>query len=129
MLVDDGVVAIGVPNIGSWEASVFGRTWSGLEAPRHLHVFDPQTIAAVASAAGYEVLAVGNGTGLYSTFVNTLIFTLRARGVSYRAARGVGRLLRSIVLRRSCEPLLQIVCPRGRAAKMVAVVRKRRPAA
>jgi SAM-dependent methyltransferase len=46
-----GVLYVILPNIDSWEARIFGSYWYGLELPRHLCHFSPQSLEKVALAA------------------------------------------------------------------------------
>lgn len=57
-LTPGGRVMIWCPNIGSLESRVFGRAWFGLEVPRHLYHFTPQTLSALLAKAGFEVTAI-----------------------------------------------------------------------
>jgi 2-polyprenyl-3-methyl-5-hydroxy-6-metoxy-1,4-benzoquinol methylase len=123
MLADNGVLVIGIPNGDSLEYRLFGRWWSGLEAPRHLFVFSRRTIAAVLSAAGFDVQEIRNGPGLYLTFVNTLLFRLRAAGVAYAATQRIGALLRAAPLRLLAEPFFRLTSVGVRGSKMVVTAR------
>jgi len=49
-----GKLVIGVPNIASWEARVFGERWRGLEVPRHLYQYSAQSLADLLRAAGFN---------------------------------------------------------------------------
>ncbi|GAB4136575.1 MAG: hypothetical protein Tsb009_03720 [Planctomycetaceae bacterium] len=53
-----GVLVIGVPNFDSWGFRTFQQDWHGLELPRHLTHFTPQTLTATLEAEGYRVLSV-----------------------------------------------------------------------
>jgi len=49
-----GVIYLGLPNIESWEARVFGSYWFGLEVPRHLYHYTPTSLRLLLSAAGFR---------------------------------------------------------------------------
>jgi SAM-dependent methyltransferase len=76
LLRPGGIVAIAVPNFGSWHRRVFGSAWFQLDLPRHLQHFDRDSLSAVVSRAGLRPIAVGAssmrpsllGSAQYSTF-------------------------------------------------------------
>ncbi len=49
-----GIYHVMLPNIASWEAKLFGTYWFGLELPRHLFHFSPQSLRRVMSDLGFE---------------------------------------------------------------------------
>jgi SAM-dependent methyltransferase len=51
-----GLLILEVPNAGGLGARLFGRAWSGLELPRHLSQFTPETIERVVTGAGGRVV-------------------------------------------------------------------------
>ncbi|MCA9028124.1 MAG: class I SAM-dependent methyltransferase [Planctomycetaceae bacterium] len=55
VLKPGGQFAISVPNVASWESSVFGRHWRGYDLPRHLQHFTPRSLRALLSQEGFEV--------------------------------------------------------------------------
>jgi SAM-dependent methyltransferase len=55
-LAPDGQLIIEVPNAGGLGASLFGKAWSGLELPRHLAQFTPQSLASAVERAGGKML-------------------------------------------------------------------------
>ena len=57
-----GLLAIAVPNFGSWHRRLFGSAWFQLDLPRHLQHFDRVTLAAQVRRAGLRPLAVGAAT-------------------------------------------------------------------
>jgi SAM-dependent methyltransferase len=55
-LAPGGLLVIEVPNAGGLGARIFGRAWSGLELPRHLSHFTPDTLGRAATQAGGRVV-------------------------------------------------------------------------
>jgi SAM-dependent methyltransferase len=55
-LAPGGLLIVEVPNAGGLGARLFGRAWSGLELPRHLSHFTPETLGAVVARAGGKVV-------------------------------------------------------------------------
>lgn len=63
-LAPGGVFAVETPNIDSWDARLFGRTyWGGYHIPRHWNMFSPQTLAKLLTDAGLEVVDTRYQTG------------------------------------------------------------------
>jgi len=91
-----GLIHVAVPNITSWSAIRFGQHWAANELPRHLQHFSAPTLAAVARAAGLEVLAVrtlADRWVLETTLERAGIRGLRARflRLTWRAHCRLGR--------------------------------------
>jgi SAM-dependent methyltransferase len=42
------------PNTRSWGAARFGRDWTGLDVPRHLHLYAPLSLGRLALESGFE---------------------------------------------------------------------------
>jgi SAM-dependent methyltransferase len=70
------LLAIAVPNFGSWHRRFFGSAWFQLDLPRHVQHFDRDSLSAVVQRAGLRPIAVGAasmrpsllGSIQYSTF-------------------------------------------------------------
>jgi SAM-dependent methyltransferase len=54
----DGMLAISVPNAGSFEFKFFGARWYGLHLPNHLYHFEPKTIRDLLDASGWRVTKI-----------------------------------------------------------------------
>jgi 2-polyprenyl-3-methyl-5-hydroxy-6-metoxy-1,4-benzoquinol methylase len=54
LLVPGGKLILATPNIDSLPYRVFGRSWFGLDLPRHLTHFTPDTLTAMLLAAGFR---------------------------------------------------------------------------
>jgi SAM-dependent methyltransferase len=53
-----GIFYVLVPNVDSAEARVFGSYWHGLELPRHLFHFSPQSLKLLAESAGLREVSL-----------------------------------------------------------------------
>jgi SAM-dependent methyltransferase len=78
-----------VPNAASLDARLFGESWRGLDAPRHLYVFTPDTMRRFMEKIGMQVTAIGYSP-VPNDWAGSLEFWLQARGVSGGMARWFG---------------------------------------
>ena len=61
LLRPGGLLAIAVPNFGSWHRRAFGSAWFQLDLPRHLQHFDRDSLAALVRRAGPAARVGGRG--------------------------------------------------------------------
>jgi len=54
VLRKDGLLVVFTPNTESWGYRRLGANWMGLDPPRHLIVFNPQTLECLARRAGFS---------------------------------------------------------------------------
>jgi SAM-dependent methyltransferase len=54
LLVPGGKLVVAAPNIDSLPFRLFGRSWFGLDLPRHLTHFTPATLASMLRTAGFR---------------------------------------------------------------------------
>jgi SAM-dependent methyltransferase len=54
LLVPGGKLVVATPNIASFAYRLFGRSWFGLDLPRHLTHFTPRTLATMLQTAGFR---------------------------------------------------------------------------
>ena len=55
VLKPGGLLLLRTPNVESWEARLFQRRWYGGDAPRHLHLFSPETMERLLRQCGFPV--------------------------------------------------------------------------
>jgi 2-polyprenyl-3-methyl-5-hydroxy-6-metoxy-1,4-benzoquinol methylase len=87
-----GVLALGVPNLDSWDARLFGPSWIGWDAPRHLYLFPDPLLRTMLAAAGLPVFATRCFYGDYGAFILSLDLALEGRCGTGRAGRTWRRL-------------------------------------
>jgi SAM-dependent methyltransferase len=62
LLRPGGLLAIAVPNFGSWHRRFFGSAWFQLDLPRHLQHFDRDSLSTLVEAAGLRPVEVSAAT-------------------------------------------------------------------
>lgn len=55
VLKKGGILSMTTPNIVSWGHRRFRQYWLGLDPPRHLYVFSPKSLEALAKSAGFSI--------------------------------------------------------------------------
>lgn len=108
VLKPNGVLVLRVPNLDSWDAWIFGRYWAGLDAPRHLYVFNHDTLSRMLEANGFQLLELSTRGGSYLTFALSVRFWLTARGAQPDTVKSVYRLLTHPALRLITAPLFYL---------------------
>jgi hypothetical protein len=58
LLRPGGLLAVSVPNFGSWQRERFGSTWFPLELPRHRTHFTPRSLQLALEGVGFEVASM-----------------------------------------------------------------------
>ena len=60
LLEDKGCLSIEVPNIQSWEATIFKSIYIHIDAPRHIHHFNKKSLSIALSKTGFSGVSVSN---------------------------------------------------------------------
>lgn len=105
ILKEDGILVVRVPNLASWDAQWFGRFWAGLDAPRHLYIFTPRTLAQILERAGFSVVDESSAIGGYLVLILSIHNWMNAAGVGVTTKRRVLALLNHPVMRLLSAPL------------------------
>jgi SAM-dependent methyltransferase len=56
LLAPDGRLVVQVPNLSSWQFRLLGRSWNGVDVPRHLFDFRDRDVEELLEQCGFEVL-------------------------------------------------------------------------
>ena len=124
ILKPGGILVVRVPNLASWDARLFGKTWAGLDAPRHLYVFSPQTLGRLLSDQGLPVIEQSSGIGSYVTFVLSVRFWLTARNTDAKVKQRISSVLYHPFARIASAPFFYIPSMLQRGPLIVVVAQK-----
>lgn len=114
-----GVLAMRFPNAASFDRQLFGKTWIGYDAPRHLFVYSPATIRDLLGKAGFRLLRVHTRHGAYMSFILSIRFWMTAR--RNPARERVYEVLKSLPLRMFFLPASWLYALSGRASQLSVV--------
>ncbi len=98
ILQPDGLLVIEVPNAGGALAKLFKGYWFGMDVPRHLVNYAPETLAATLRSGGFEIIEISFHPVAF--FVMSLLIRL-----------GVPNMLRGLPLRTALNMLLVVYLP------------------
>jgi len=124
ILQPGGVLVIRVPNLASWDAEWFGDAWAGLDAPRHLYIFTPDTLSEMLVQSGFDVLDHSCAIGGYMTFALSVRFWLTARHASPRTRQTLSRILYHPMARLLSAPFFFIPSQLRRGPLLVTTAHK-----
>lgn len=80
VLKPSGYLLLRMPSVDSLDARLFGPFWAGLDAPRHLTLFSPQSLTHFLTQAGFTVKQTWCLSGSHASFVLSLRFLLACKG-------------------------------------------------
>lgn len=121
ILKPGGILVIRTPNFDSWEARLFGRYWAGLEPPRHLFVFTPQTLGAMLAQAGFAIRHQDCRSGGYMAFLRSVQFRLTFTRLSDRPRTLLMRVLYHPLARAIAAPFFTLSSLGLRGGQMVLI--------
>jgi len=97
----DGILILRVPNYDSWGARIFGQTWAGLDAPRHLYVFSRKNLITVLDKNGFSTPKLSSFSGSFPMFVISVKFLLNKYNINSACQKYLVRLINN--------PIMQII--------------------
>ena len=108
LLKAGGRAVMVTPNANSFGHLLFGKTWRGLEPPRHLQVFTPISIASLLSTAGFRNCKMFTSVShTYAHFIGSLPRNLQTgslpKELSIRMWGRLMQLLELIIMRAGCK--------------------------
>ena len=75
----DGLVYVTVPNTRSLNFWLFGENWYGLDIPRHVVSYCPETLKFICDATGFEIIRIRFRSGPFN-FVRSVKYYLEETG-------------------------------------------------
>jgi SAM-dependent methyltransferase len=127
LLSEEGYLICSVPNGGSLDARLFGRYWIGLDAPRHMSVFNLKSLRRLLGETGFELEAAYSFYGRYTTFALSIQQWLRSRWRPSPRRAQVERLLFFPAWRFLTWPYFRIIDQLGLGAIITVRARPKRP--
>lgn len=79
LLKPNGILAVGFPNLDSYDRRIFGTAWIGWDAPRHLYLFSLPAFQRLFRETGFELAARRCLTGGKGSFFLSLDFALSGK--------------------------------------------------
>lgn len=124
ILKPDGILVVGVPNVKSVDARIFGKYWIGLDLPRHLYVFSPQTLEQVLNRTSFAVVDIQYVSGSHYSFLQSLRFVLADKITNPRLRAVATDLTYALALRIILMPYLLLMERLGRGPIMTVFAHK-----
>jgi SAM-dependent methyltransferase len=75
----DGIVYITVPNTHSLNFWLFRQNWYGLDSPRHVISYCPETLGYLCNVTGLEIVRIQFRSGAFN-FIRSLQYYLEEKG-------------------------------------------------
>jgi ubiquinone/menaquinone biosynthesis C-methylase UbiE len=104
ILKPDGVVVFSLPNLDSWDATLFKHYWVGYDVPRHMHVFSSRTLNLLLSQTGFVEIKRNCVAGSHFYFMSNVMFYLRSKMPRHWLTNLVWHIHHSISLRLLTAP-------------------------
>lgn len=132
LLREEGIIHLAVPNVDAWEAKLQG--WSAFE-PYHLYYFNPETLANIATGAGFTVTRLATAER-FSGWTNALVRTVlkksyqnmslshgpTVRSIKQHMAK-TGLEIARVALGTATLPLRYLQSQAGRGEELIALLR------
>jgi SAM-dependent methyltransferase len=125
ILKPDGILVFRVPNGKSWNAKFFGQYWAGLDAPRHLYVFEQFTLKRMLEKVGYISLQMSSRGGGYPTFILSIRFWLTGKGYQESTRKIIIKFFDHPILRLLTSPIF-LLNGMGLRGPLITVIAKKK---
>ena len=116
LLRPGGIVAFSIPDLQSADAARFGKYWIGYDAPRHLYLFEDETLALLLQRSQLRYLDRAHFLGTYHTWVASWQTWLNARVAPGPARRLMTRLSHLPILAPLTAPYFGWLNRRGKGS-------------
>lgn len=93
ILKPGGYLFISGPNLNSLDAKLFKQYWIGFDAPRHLYVYNVQTLSQFLNTTDFTIDKIYSFYGRYTTFALSLQLWLNQRFTSAQVQQAIRKVL------------------------------------
>jgi SAM-dependent methyltransferase len=120
LLKPDGLCAISSPNFDSFNAKIFKERWFGLECPRHLYIYTPETINKLLRKAGFLLIAIS-----YDKASKNLIKSLQYYFYDNNySPEHRDKIKKSFIIKAVISPLTRLLALLHKSDNMIIVAKK-----
>jgi ubiquinone/menaquinone biosynthesis C-methylase UbiE len=120
LLKPDGLCAISTPNFDSFNAKIFKDRWFGLECPRHLCIYTPETIDKLLQKTGFSVTGI-NYDKSSKNLINSLQYYFYENNYSVEHR---DKVKKSLMIKAVLSPLSRIFALLKRSDNMIVLAKK-----
>ena len=124
LLKHDGVLLLVYPSWESIDRRLFGSSWVGFDAPRHLYVFPRSVMIKMLAAAGYEIIQLMPAPNNYFAFIASLDRWLRTHVKPTFLRGGIMKLVSFPGMRYLFQPFIALADRSGNGATTLVIARK-----
>jgi len=125
ILKKDGFLIIKVPNGRCLDVKIFKKYWAGIDAPRHIYIFNKENLGCLLQNSGYEIKKAITQFGGYLNFLKSLQFLLSEKKIfNEQKLDSLIRLLKNPFFRVLSFPIFKIINLLGYGSSLVIVARK-----
>ena len=124
ILKPSGLLVLSTPDIDSPDSRIFAGWWHGLEIPRHLVLFGPETIAQALECAGFQTVERKYISGSYHVRLLSLQAFIRDLPVPEPARRALLTLAGLPLWRLASWPIFRLLERAGIGPVMTIAARK-----
>jgi SAM-dependent methyltransferase len=123
LLKPDGLCLISTPNFNSFNAKIFKDRWFGLECPRHLYIYTPETINKLLQKAGFSLAAISYDKSS-KNLINSLQYYFYENNYSPKHR---DRIKKTLMIKAVLSPLSRIFALLKMSDNMIVLAKKSTP--
>lgn len=115
LLNDDGCLILALPNYKSTDARFYKEMWAGLDVPRHLYHFSPESVQILSETHGFEIIRVKRMMldAFYVSLLSEQYFKTGFAGIPGALAFGLWSNITALISKNRCSSLIYILKKRS----------------
>ncbi len=118
-----GLLVVSTPDFDSPDRRLFGKYWFGYDLPRHLYIFTEETVSALLTGTGFQVVEVRHFTAHYQVLVGSIRHLVAAKAGN-RMAQIVSHLVYAPPVRLVTYPVVRALVAANVGPVMTVFARK-----